>query len=344
MLKIGGVALETNLLLCPLAGYTDLSFRTLIRPMGGLGLAFTELVNPRGLRDGSRRSLEIVESSPEDQPLAIQLYGTDADELAEASVWAAEQGSVTVDINFGCPVPKVAGKGGGSGVLRNCPDAVRIAQAVVRKCPVPVTVKTRLGWEMGNLVAPALARQLEDVGVAALTIHGRYGEQRFAGGVDRTGIRAVVEAVRAIPVIGNGDVKTPEDARIMFAETGCAGVMIGRAALANPWLFRDVNAYLTTGVLPPAPTRLERTLKMIEHFRLMVDRKGPDRAVIEFRKRITPYTKWIGPCPKVRRLIPFVRSIEEWEEIVFEFLEELRAGRAPEPTAPHAQSQPALTG
>jgi nifR3 family TIM-barrel protein len=321
--RIGSVEIDNNLLLSPLAGYTDLVYRCLIRPLGGIGLCFTEFVNPRGIINGSSRSIQLVETAPDDRPLTVQLFGTDADELADAAVWAAERGSVTVDINFGCPVPKVAGKGGGSGVLRHCPDAVRIARTVVNKCPCPVTVKTRLGWEMGDLVAPNLARQLEDVGVAALTIHGRYGMQKFAGSVDLDGIRAVVQAVKNIPVFGNGDIQTPHDAHRMIDQTGCAGVMIGRRALGDLWIFRDVHAYLTTGVVPPPPTRLERTRKMIEHFYAMVAHSGPERAVIDFRKRITPYTKFIGPCPSLRRGIPAAKSIGEWEDLVFAFVEEI---------------------
>ena len=325
--RIGSVEIETNLLLSPLAGYTDLTLRRIIRPLGGLGLAYTEFINPRALSNGSQRTLTMAETAPDDQPLSIQLYGTNADELAEAAVWAAEHGSVIVDINFGCPVAKVAGKGGGSGVLRNCPDAVRIAEAVIKRCPVPVTVKTRLGWEIGNLVAPDLAQRLEDVGVAALTIHGRFGEQKFAGSVDRAGIRAVVEAVRNIPVFGNGDIRTPQDAKQMIDETGCAGIMVGRQALTDPWIFRDTRAYLTTGVLLAPPTRLERTMKMIEHFKLMIERDGPERAVIGFRKRIGFYVKAIGPCPRLRREIPIAKTVAEWEDLVYQFVDDLKAGR-----------------
>jgi nifR3 family TIM-barrel protein len=298
----------------------------MIRSIGGMGLAFTELVNPRGLMAGSRRSWQIVESADDDRPMSIQLYGTDAEALAAGAEWASAIGSTTVDINFGCPVPKVAGKGGGSGVLRHCPDAVRIAQACVKRSTVPVTVKTRLGWEMGNLVAPDLARRLEDVGVAALTIHGRYGMQRFSGSVDRAGIAAVVRAVRHIPVFGNGDIKSPRDASAMIQETGCQGVMIGRQAMGDPWIFRDIQAYLTTGKTPPPPTRLERVQKMIDHFRLMVDRVGPDRAVIDFRKRSAPYAKMLAPCPTLRRGIPQARSLAEWEDLVYSFVDELRSG------------------
>ncbi|MFO0947902.1 MAG: tRNA-dihydrouridine synthase [Planctomycetota bacterium] len=231
---------------------------------------------------------------------------------------------VVVDINMGCPVPKVAGKGGGSGLLRTCPKAVELAATVVRACPVPVTVKTRLGWEMGNLVAPTVARQFEEVGVAALTIHGRYGEQKFAGSVDHSGIAAVVDAVRKIPVIGNGDVRSPEDVRQMMERTGCAGVMIGRRALSDPWIFRDAHALLTTGRLPVPVSRLERTEWMVRHFRAMIDQLGERMAVIQFRKRMTWYSKTIGPCPNLRRKIPYIQSVQEFDDLVGAFIDELR--------------------
>lgn len=176
---------------------------------------------------------------------------------------------------------------------------------------------------MGNLVAPALARRFEDIGVAALTIHGRYGEQRFTGKVDLAGIRAVVEAVKTIPVIGNGDIRSPQDAKYMLEQTGCAGVMIGRRALADQWIFRDTQAYLQTGKVPAPPTRLQRTELMIEHFRRMVDFFGERMAVVLFRKRMTWYSKTIGPCPKLRRTIPYIDTVAQFDELVGEFVEEL---------------------
>ena len=338
MLTIGSVRLTSNILLSPLAGFCDLSYRLIVRQIGGLGLAYSELVNPRGLKNRTARSLQIVESNEEDRPLAIQLYGTDGDELAEAAEWAAENGSIIVDLNMGCPVPKVAGKGGGSGLLRNCPNAVTIAEKVVRACPVPVTVKTRLGWEMGNLVAPDLVRRFEDVGVAALTIHGRYGEQKFSGNADRRAIAATVAAARHIPVIGNGDIRSPADVKTMMDETGCAGVMIGRRALSDPWIFRDANAYLASGVLPEPPTRIERTEWMIRHFENMTHYLGERLAVTQFRKRMSWYAKTIGPCPDLRRRIPLIKSTGEFYDLVGAFLDELRAESDPSPAPPREEN------
>lgn len=323
-MKIGNVELASNLLLCPIAGYCDLAYRLVVRPLGGLGLAFTDLVNPRGLKNQTARSMQIVRTCADDQPLGIQLYGTDPNELAEASVWCAENGATTVDINMGCPVPKVAGKGGGSGLLRCEQNAVAIARAVVRACPLPVTVKTRLGWERGNLVAPALAKQFQDVGVAAVTIHGRYGEQQFSGVVDREGIARVVEAVD-IPVIGNGDIRSPEDARSMIAFTGCAGVMIGRWALADPWIFRDTLAHLLGEPAPSPVSRPDRLRLMVKHFENMIEYLGERRAVTQFRKRMSWYAKTLTPCPKLRRGIPTMNSTPEFYELVGEFARELDA-------------------
>jgi nifR3 family TIM-barrel protein len=313
---IGGFVPESPFFLCPLAGFTDLSFRRMIRPLGGLGLAYTELVNPRGLQMGSARSLQIVETSDDDRPLAVQLYGTEPHELADAAVWAAERGAPVVDINMGCPAPKIAGKGGGSGILRHCPDAVSLAATVVKACPIPVTVKTRLGWFQGDLVAPELARQFEDVGVAAVTIHGRFGEQRFSGAADWSAIARVVEAVRRIPVIGNGDVRSPADALRLMSETGCAGVMIGRRALADPWIFRDACALWSGGSQPPAPTREERLERMLAHFGMMTERLGERRGVVEFRKRVSWWAKGLAPCPTLRRLGPTASTRAEFLAIV----------------------------
>ncbi|QDU60197.1 tRNA-dihydrouridine synthase C [Planctomycetes bacterium Pan216] len=327
VLRIGDRTFDSNLFLSPIAGFYDLPFRLSIRPLGGLGLAYTELVNPKGLLRQTARSMQIVESCPEDRPWAVQLYGTEEDGLDIGAKWAADHGAALVDINMGCPVPKVAGKGGGSGLLRSCPNAVRLAEKVVNASPVPVTVKTRLGWEMGNLVTPRLVQDLEDVGVAALTIHGRYGEQRFKGSVDLEGIRAVAQAARTIPVIGNGDIRSADDAKRMIEVTGCAGVMIGRWAMADNWIFRDTRSLLETGDVPPPPTRAQRVHKMIDHFEHARRHLGDRRAVVNFRKYMTWYGKQISPCPTLRRGIPLCRDVDEWYGLVHAFLAEIQAER-----------------
>lgn len=338
-MQIGNVKLATNLLLSPIAGYFDLPFRLILRPLGGVGLASTELLNPRGVMYKTPRSLQIARTCEDDSPLAIQLYGSDPDDLAVGAKWAADQGVAMIDINMGCPVPKIAGKGGGSGLLRCCPDAVTLAKAVVDASPIPVTVKTRLGWEMGNLVAPALAKQLADVGVQALTIHGRYGEQRFKGSVDLEGIARVVEAVPQMPVFGNGDIRSPADAKRMIDVTGCAGVMIGRFAMADNWIFRDTHALLTTGIVPEPPTRRERVDRMLLHFHTIREHLGDRHAVIQFRKYFAWYAKKVGPCPELRRTLPMVKTVDEWLSSVHAFREELDEQDRGDPTTASAHGE-----
>jgi tRNA-dihydrouridine synthase B len=240
MLRIGNVQLETPLLLAPMAGYCDLAFRVLCRSLGGVGLASTDLLNCHSILRGNRRALQLAATNERDQPLCMQLYGNDRDPLPEAAQWAVDHGAVIIDINMGCPVDKVCKKSGGSLLLCDPDRTVRLAERIVKavECRgVPVTAKVRLGWDDSRIVAPRLARMLEDVGIQAITVHGRTTEQRFTGRARLDGIAEVVAAVRAIPVIGNGDVREPRDVLHMMQTTGCAGVMIGRGALRKPWLF-----------------------------------------------------------------------------------------------------------
>ncbi len=314
MFSIGRVELATNLLLAPIARYCDLAFRLVVRPLGGLGLACTDLVNPRALLRKTPKTCQLVRTEAADQPLAIQLYGADPGELAEAARWCEAAGTPIVDINMGCPVDKVCRRSGGSALLRDINTAVRVARAVVQAVRIPVTAKTRLGWAEEDNVAPVLARALEDVGVAAVTVHARSAEARFRGPARWQGIARVVEAVRAIPVIGNGDVRCPADARAMIDRTGCAGVMIGRAALGDPWIFRDTHALLTTGRVPPPPTPLERLALMNEHFRQLVRLRGGDVAVAIFRQRASWYAPRIGLPRELRdRIRVLAAEGEYWE-------------------------------
>lgn len=311
-LRIGDVDLPTRLLLSPIAGYCDLAFRLTIRPLGGLALACTDLVNPRGLLRRTWKSMQLVETDPADQPLCIQLYGPRADELAEAARWCRDHGAAIIDINMGCPVDKVCKKDGGSSLLRDPAGAVKLAEAVVRAAGVPVTVKMRLGWDDESIVAPALAADLERVGVAAVTIHGRTAAQKFSGRVCLDSIARVVEAVRFIPVIGNGDVRRPEDAVEMMARTGCTGVMIGRAALSDPWIFRDTHSLLTTGSVPPAPTVADRIALMKRHFEHLLRLRGERLACITMRQRVSWYATKLPPCRDFKERLRLMTSAEQF--------------------------------
>jgi nifR3 family TIM-barrel protein len=320
-LRIGGLCLDSPLLMCPIAGYTDLAFRSVVRRIGGLGAAYTDLINPRGLLRGSATAHRLAEIAPDERPAGIQLYGCQAAEMADAARYCERQGPAVIDINMGCPVNKVAGRGGGAGLLRDWAGAVRIASAVVNAVKVPVTVKMRLGWDDGSIVAPQLAAALEDVGVAAVTVHGRTACRHFSGGVDLDGIAAVVAAVRRIPVIGNGDVDSPEAAEHMIRRTGCAGVMIGRAALSDPWIFRRVSAHLRGDPPPAEPTFAERVAMMNEHFRGLLQRRGETTALIVFRRRFSWYAGRLQAGSEMRRRMRHLQSAAEYEDLAGELLD-----------------------
>jgi len=313
--KIGSTTLASNLLLAPIAGYCDLAFRMTVRPLGGLGLACTDLVNPKGLLRQTARSMQLVEMDPADHPLCVQLYGRETDELAAAAQWGEANGAATIDLNMGCPVDKICKRDAGSALLRDLSAAVAIAGRVVQSVKIPVTVKMRLGWDENSIVAPQLARMLEDIGVAAITVHGRTAAQKFAGKASLDGIARVVEAVRSIPVIGNGDVCRPQDAANMIRQTGCRGIMIGRAALSDPWIFRDTHALLTTGVVPPPPTASERIDRMLVHFEQLVRLRGERMACTLFRQRVSWYTRHFGRCDAFKQAARTFASANEFRDL-----------------------------
>lgn len=300
MLRIGPVELETPLLLAPMAGYCDVAFRVLCREQGGVGLASTDLLNCHAVLRETPASLELAATDPRDQPLAMQLYGNDQDPLPEAACWAIERGARIIDINMGCPVDKVAKKNGGSLLLRNPCSTVRLAERIVASVQkhaggrVPVTAKMRLGWDDDCIVAPALARDLESAGIAAVTVHARTTKQLFSGTARWERIGEVVAAVRAIPVIGNGDVTEPEHVPALMRISGCAGVMVGRGALRTPWIFKRASDLLATGVVGREPSLAEKIRVIGRHLELAVELLGEDRAVRCLRQRISWYGKTMG--------------------------------------------------
>src|SRR5690242_6445603 len=232
-LMVGSVKLQTNLLLAPIAGYCDLAFRLVARSCGSLGLACTDLLCPDGVLRENRKSMELAQTCPEDSPLAMQLYGGDVEKLCDAARWAEDRGAHVIDINMGCPVDKITKRDGGSKLLCDPDRTLRLVDKVIGSLRhTPLTAKLRLGWDDSCIVAPSLAARLEDAGVQLITIHGRTTEMKFSGQARLDGIAQVVAAVKKIPVVGNGDVCTPDDARRMIDITGCAGVMIGRGALS----------------------------------------------------------------------------------------------------------------
>jgi tRNA-dihydrouridine synthase B len=259
IVRIGSLKLESNLFLSPLAGYTNLPFRLVVREIGGVGLCTTDLVNARSLLEKRAKAFKLIETRPEDSPLAVQLFGSVSEEMRDAAACLESIGVASVDINMGCPVKKVCKVGGGSAMMTELDKTSALVRGMVNAVKIPITAKMRLGWDDDNLTAPDLARALADAGVAAIFVHGRTREQGFGGTVNLAGIRKVVEAVKTIPVIGNGDVITPQAAKKMLDETGCAGVSIGRGAFYNPWIFQHTLHYLKTSTsLSPRGTSRER--------------------------------------------------------------------------------------
>lgn len=333
-LNIGSLQLATNLLLAPIAGYCDLAFRLVARSCGGVGLACTDLLCPEGVLRENKRSMELAQTCEADSPLAMQLYGGEVERLCEAARWAEEKGAHVIDINMGCPVDKITKRDGGSKLLCDPDHTLRMVERIKASLhSVPLTCKLRLGWDDSCIVAPYLASRLEDVGVAAVTVHGRTTAMRFSGEARLDGIAEVVAAVNHIPVIGNGDVRTPADALRMIRRTGCRGVMIGRAALGTPWIFRDTHSLLTTGEVPPAPT-LEAVVQLMrDHFYNHCRFRSERSAVIEFRKRVSWYARHLHPCNQLRQEMRLFNDAAEFEAILSRFL----AWRRERPQSPEVQ-------
>lgn len=315
-LNIGGVPIPSRFFLAPLAGYTGLGYRLTVRGLGGLGLCTTDLVNARSLIENKQRSYELAETCPEDRPMAIQIYGSVIHEMTEAAKKVVDMGASIVDINMGCPVNKVVRSGGGSALMCQADAATTLVAAVVEAAGVPVTVKMRLGWDDETLSAPALSRAFENVGAAAIILHGRTRAQGFKGSVNHEGIRNTVEAVKSIPIVGNGDVRTIHDAAHMFDSTGCAAISIGRGALSNPFIFRQLAHWAEFGNPGPEPTFEERVDVMERHFHALVHRRGERLACLQFRKLIKWYNHAIRPRKENYHRLINIASVQVFDEAV----------------------------
>lgn len=342
-MQLDSLQLETPLWLAPLAGFTCLPYRRLLRRQGGIGLSVTELVNARSLIESNREALKLISSDKEDSPFSIQLFGAVPEEMAEAARLAEASGADVIDINMGCPAPKVVRNCSGSALLGNLPLAERIAELVVKAVKIPVTVKMRLGLDSQQIVAPHLAKILQNVGIKAITIHGRTRAQGFGGEVDLDGIASVVEAASCIPVFANGDITTPENAETVFRRTGCAGLMIGRGAFYNPFLFRQILQYHSTGTYEPEPDFETRVALMTQHLKMMIEYFGEIQGCNQFRKVAPFYTRRMGPAREFNRQFCRCSSFEHYLEIMenykkwrLHFLDEngnLKANYQPVPIA-----------
>jgi nifR3 family TIM-barrel protein len=319
-MRLGPYTLSSPLFLSPLAGYTNLPMRLTVRELGGLGWATTDLVNARSLIERNPAALRLTASSPEDRPLAVQLFGSVPEEMKEAARRCEDQGVQAVDVNMGCPVKKVTKIGGGSAMMTEIGQTADLIRGMIEAVRIPVTAKMRLGWDDDNLTAPDLARALEQAGAAAIFVHGRTRAQGFAGTVNLAGIKAVVEAVRTIPVIGNGDVTTPEAARHMRQTTGCAGVSIGRGAFYDPWIFRRTEHYMRTGELLPEADFAGRIRVLRRHFERYCEFYGEERGARLFRKVAPWYAKRFGPAKPFKQRILSITGRADFEAAIAEYL------------------------
>ncbi|HUE13017.1 MAG TPA: tRNA dihydrouridine synthase DusB [Planctomycetaceae bacterium] len=310
-LTYGSLALPSRYLLSPLAGFTNWSFRRVVHELGGVGLTTTDLVNARGLLTGSPKTLSMIETCPAERPFAVQIFGGDAAILCDAARFLEARGVDSVDINMGCPVDRITRGGAGASMMCRADATIALARQVVEAVSIPVTVKMRLGWDSTQITAPKFAREFEQAGVAAVAIHGRTREQGFTGQVDRDGIRQVVEAVERIPIIGNGDIRTIADAARMLSETGCAGISVGRGALANPWIFRQLAAWEETGRYDP-PGNFEQRLELLkQQFGYLEESRGTHSAIIMFRKTAHWYLKAMRVPSWLRNRFQVARTAAE---------------------------------
>ncbi len=308
-LTIGNVTLDNNIILAPMAGVTDLPFRLLCKEQGA-GLICMEMVSAKAIYYNNKNTEELMEIHPDERPVSLQLFGSDPDIISEMAKRIEERPFAILDINMGCPVPKVVNNGEGSALMRNPKLVEEILSKLVKATCKPVTVKIRKGFNEENVNAVEIARIAESCGVAAVAVHGRTREQYYSGKADWEIIRQVKEAVK-IPVIGNGDVVDALSAKALQEQTGCDGIMIGRAAQGNPWIFREVTTYLETGVIPIKPTAQQVKEVIIRHANLQLEYKGEYTGVREMRKHLSWYTTGYPNSARFRQMINTMESMDE---------------------------------
>ncbi|MBQ8209717.1 MAG: tRNA dihydrouridine synthase DusB [Clostridia bacterium] len=319
-MKIGNVEIEKTAALAPMAGVADKTFRELCK---GFGAAYTvsEMVSSKGVTMGDRKSSELMAVSEIEHPAAVQIFGTEPETMAQAAISALKMNPDIIDINMGCPAPKIVKGGAGSALMRTPELAGRIIKAVTSAVDIPVTVKIRSGWDAEHINAVEMAKIAEDNGAAAITVHGRTKEQMYAPSVNIDIIRRVKESV-SVPVIGNGDIVDVFSAAKMYEETNCDLIMVGRGALGCPWIFQQISAYLKTGNIIPDPPVSQRMLVMLKHIENLCSERGNRIGMREARKHALWYTKGLRGSAEYRRQLSTIETIDDVKRIAFQIVKD----------------------
>lgn len=315
-MRIGSVELKNPVILAPMAGVTDLPFRVLCSELGA-GMVCTEMVSAKAISFHNKNTEALLEISPKEHPVSLQLFGSDPDILSRMAAYLEDRPFEILDLNMGCPVPKVVKNGEGSALLRQPRLVEEIISKTVRSTKKPVTVKIRKGFEENEANAPEIARIAEASGAAAIAVHGRTRSQYYSGKADWEIIREVKKAVK-IPVIGNGDVDSPQKAKALMEETGCDGIMVGRAARGNPWIFREISDYLEKGILRERPSRTEIRDMMLRHTRMQIAYRGEYGGIREMRKHISWYTAGFPNSAKLRQAVNQAETLSQMETLLCE--------------------------
>lgn len=331
--NIGPVPIENRLILAPMEDVSNLPMRTIAKRIGGPGLMFTEFVSAMAIHYNAKKTYKKLAISDTERPLGIQIFGGDPETMVETAKVCADAGCDVLDINMGCWVPKVVKTGSGAALLKDADLATEIVSRVVRAVPIPVTVKVRAGWDYSLFAAPDLARRFQDAGAQMITLHARFAKQGFDGQADWDLIRAMRESV-TVPLVGNGDVKTPDDAERMLRETGCDAVMVGRAAISNPWALRDIRLRLSGEPPLPPPTLTDRIATALEHLRLIIEYEGDElKAVRHLRGQVPMYIKGEPGAAEVRGHLTQCNSYDEMASILADFAD--RSNKVRETLASH---------